>query len=75
MRQIMKHSAWANLWLAFGYGLSNFLYALGYWWGPTRIIAGEYTQTQFFVVQLALLVSSQLWGQAFALTPDVSRAF
>jgi ABC-type bacteriocin/lantibiotic exporter with double-glycine peptidase domain len=53
MRQIMKHSAWANLWLAFGYGLSNFLYALGYWWGPTRIIAGEYTQTQFFVVQLA----------------------
>jgi ATP-binding cassette subfamily B (MDR/TAP) protein 1 len=25
-------------------------------------------------VQLALLVSSQLWGQAFALAPDVSRA-
>ncbi|GFF59930.1 leptomycin B resistance protein pmd1 [Aspergillus udagawae] len=75
MRQIMKHSAWANLWLAFGYGLSNFLYALAYWWGSTRIIAGEYTQTQFFIVQLALLVSSQLWGQAFALAPDVSRAF
>ncbi|KAF7156241.1 hypothetical protein CNMCM5623_009634 [Aspergillus felis] len=35
----------------------------------------EYTQTQFFIVQLALLVSSQLWGQAFALAPDVSRAF
>ncbi|GIC93013.1 ABC transporter ATP-binding protein [Aspergillus udagawae] len=75
MRQIMKHSAWANLWLAFGYGLSNFLYVLAYWWGSTRIIAGEYTQTQFFIVQLALLVSSQLWGQAFALAPDVSRAF
>ncbi|GIJ90390.1 hypothetical protein Asppvi_009344 [Aspergillus pseudoviridinutans] len=74
MRQITKHSAWANLWLAVGYGLSNFLYALAYWWGSTRIIAGEYTQTQFFIVQLALLVSSQLWGQAFALVPDVSRA-
>ncbi|GAQ05013.1 leptomycin B resistance protein pmd1 [Aspergillus lentulus] len=75
MRQITKHSAWANLWLAVGYGLSNFLYALAYWWGSTRIIAGEYTQAQFFIVQLALLVSSQLWGQAFALAPDVSRAF
>lgn len=74
MRQITKQSAWANLWLAVGYGLSNFLYALAYWWGSTRIIAGEYTQTEFFIVQLALLVSSQLWGQAFALAPDVSRA-
>lgn len=25
-------------------------------------------------MQLALLVSSQLWGQTFALAPDVSRA-
>jgi ABC-type multidrug transport system fused ATPase/permease subunit len=75
MRQIAKQSAWANLWLAVGYGLSNFLYALAYWWGSKRIIAGEYTQTQFFIVQLALLVSSQLWGQMFALAPDVSRAF
>ncbi|KAH8700907.1 putative ABC multidrug transporter [Talaromyces proteolyticus] len=75
MRQIAMHSAWANLWLAAGYGLSNFLYALAYWWGSTRIIAGEYSQTRFFIVQIALLVSSQLWGQAFALAPDVSRAF
>jgi ATP-binding cassette subfamily B (MDR/TAP) protein 1 len=75
MRQIALHSAWANLWLAVGYGLSNFLYALAYWWGSKRIIAGEYTQTQFFIVQLALLVSSQLWGQMFALVPEVSRAF
>ncbi|KAM0721931.1 hypothetical protein Q7P37_002856 [Cladosporium fusiforme] len=74
MREVTRQSAWANLWLAVGYGLSNFLYALAYWWGSTRIIAGEYTQTQFFIVQLALLVSSQLWGQAFALAPDVSRA-
>lgn len=74
MREVTKQSAWANLWLAVGYGLSNFLYALAYWWGSTRIAAGEYTQTEFFIVQLALLVSSQLWGQAFALAPDVSRA-
>lgn len=75
MREIAMHSAWANLWLAVGYGLSNFLYALAYWWGSKRIIAREYSQTQFFIVQLALLVSSQLWGQMFALVPEVSRAF
>ncbi|KGO36742.1 ABC transporter, integral membrane type 1 [Penicillium expansum] len=67
--------AWANVRLAIGYGLSNFLYGLAYWWGAKNIIAGYYTQTQFFIVLLALLVSSQLWGQMFALAPDVSRAF
>ncbi|KAJ5366477.1 hypothetical protein N7541_000418 [Penicillium brevicompactum] len=75
MKAMTRQSAWANLWLAIGYGLSNFLYGLAYWWGAKNIIAGHYTQTQFFIVQLALLVSSQLWGQMFALAPDVSRAF
>lgn len=75
MKEITRQSAWANLWLAIGYGLSNFLYGLAYWWGAKNIIAGYYSQTQFFIVQLALLVSSQLWGQMFALAPDVSRAF
>ncbi|KAJ5436639.1 ABC transporter integral membrane type 1 [Penicillium cf. griseofulvum] len=75
MREITRQSAWANIWLAIGYGLSNFLYGLAYWWGAKNIIAGYYSQTQFFIVQLALLVSSQLWGQMFALAPDVSRAF
>ncbi|KAI9374810.1 P-loop containing nucleoside triphosphate hydrolase protein [Aspergillus egyptiacus] len=74
IREIAAQSAFTNLWLAVGYGLSNFVYALAYWWGSKQIIAGNYTQTQFFIVQLALLVSSQLWGQMFALAPDVSRA-
>ncbi|RDW70658.1 ABC transporter ATP-binding protein [Aspergillus mulundensis] len=74
IREITGQSAFTNLWLAVGYGLSNFVYALAYWWGAKQIIAGHYTQTQFFIVQLALLVSSQLWGQMFALAPDVSRA-
>ncbi|KAL4806917.1 P-loop containing nucleoside triphosphate hydrolase protein [Aspergillus unguis] len=74
VREITGQSAFTNLWLAVGYGLSNFVYALAYWWGSKQIIAGNYTQTQFFIVQLALLVSSQLWGQMFALAPDVSRA-
>ncbi|PGH36458.1 hypothetical protein GX50_00643 [[Emmonsia] crescens] len=75
IKEITKQSAYANLWLAIAYGLSNFLYALAYWWGAKRIIAGDYSQTQFFIVLMALLVSAQLWGQMFTLAPDVSRAF
>ncbi|KAJ5767065.1 uncharacterized protein N7511_004681 [Penicillium nucicola] len=75
MKEMTRQSAWVNLWLAIGYGMSNFLYGLAYWWGAKNIIEGRYTQTQFFIVQLALLVSSQLWGQVFALAPDVARAF
>ncbi|KLJ11966.1 ATPase [Blastomyces silverae] len=74
-KEIAQQSAYANLWLAIAYGLSNFLYALAYWWGAKRIIAGDYSQKQFFIVLMALLVSAQLWGQMFALAPDVTRAF
>ena len=74
-REMAKQSAWTNLWLAISYGLSNFIYALAYWWGAKRVIAGDYTQTQFFIVLLALLVSAQLWGHMFALAPDITRAF
>ncbi|KMU77349.1 leptomycin B resistance protein pmd1 [Coccidioides immitis RMSCC 3703] len=74
-KAVTKHSAYASLWLAISYGLSNFLYALAYWWGARRVISGDYSQAQFFIVLVALLVSAQLWGQMFTLAPDVSRAF
>ncbi|EFW21590.1 mitochondrial chaperone [Coccidioides posadasii str. Silveira] len=74
-KAVTKHSAYASLWLAISYGLSNFLYALAYWWGARRVISGDYSQAQFFIVLMALLVSAQLWGQMFTLAPDVSRAF
>jgi ABC-type multidrug transport system fused ATPase/permease subunit len=70
-----KQSAYTTLWLAISYGLGNFLYALAYWWGAKQVIDRAYSQTQFFIVLLALLLSAQLWGQMFALAPDVSRAF
>lgn len=74
-KEMAKQSAWTTLWLAISYGLANFIYALAYWWGSKRVIAGDYTQTQFFIVLLALLVSAQLWGHMFALAPDITRAF
>ncbi|KAI5291614.1 mitochondrial chaperone [Ascosphaera aggregata] len=74
-KEIALQSAQTNLWLAVAYGISNFLYALAYWWGAKRIIAGDYSQTQFFIVIIALLVSAQLWGQMFSLAPDVTKAY
>ena len=74
IKEVTSHSMYANLWLAVAYSLPNFLYALAYWWGAKTIVAGDYNQTQFFIVVLALLVSAQLWGQMFTLAPDVTRA-
>ena len=66
--------AYTNFWLATAFSVSNLIYALAYWWGSQRIAAGEYTQTEFFVVLPALLFSAQSCGQMFALAPDLSGA-
>ena len=69
-----REIAYANLWLASAYSVSNLIYALAYWWGTKQIVAGAYSQTQFFIVLPALLFSAQTRGQMFALTPDVPNA-
>lgn len=51
-----------------------FIHALAYWWGSQLIMRGEYNQTQFFIVQVSMLVSAQLWGYMFTLAPEFSRA-
>lgn len=63
-----------NLWLAAAYSISNLIYALAYWWGFQQIVAGLYTQTQFFIVLPALLFSAQACGQMFSLAPDLIKA-
>ncbi|KAH7041384.1 P-loop containing nucleoside triphosphate hydrolase protein [Microdochium trichocladiopsis] len=73
-REFTRSSIWSNLWLAIAFSLNNFIYALLYWWGSTLIGRGEYTQTQFFIVLIALLVSAQLWGSVFTLSSEVTRA-
>ncbi|KAH9886121.1 putative ABC multidrug transporter [Xylariomycetidae sp. FL2044] len=73
-KEITRSSLWANLWLAFSMAVGNLIYALIYWWGAKQIIEGHYTQEQFFITLIALLVSAQLWGQLFTLAPEVSRA-
>ena len=73
-KEMLRSSLWANLWLALTSSLSNMIYALIYWWGAKQIIEGNSTQTQFFIVLIALLVSAQLWSQLFQLAPEVTNA-
>ncbi|KAI0180573.1 putative ABC multidrug transporter [Hypoxylon sp. FL1284] len=73
-REMTRSSLWANLFLAIAFSISNLIYALIYWWGAKQIVESGYTQVEFFIVLLALLVSAQLWGQLFTLAPEVTRA-
>lgn len=73
-RETLRVTLEASLWQAMTYFLGNCVNALAYWWGAKQIIAGNYTQTQFFIVVFSLLVSALLWSQMFALAPELSNA-
>ncbi|KAK8147762.1 hypothetical protein G3M48_001032 [Beauveria asiatica] len=73
-REITMFSLWTNFWLATANSTCNLIYAFAYWWGSTRIIKGENTQTQFLIILTAMLISAQQWGQMFSLAPEISRA-
>lgn len=74
IKDVTIHSAYATLWLAIAYAMGTFLYALAYWWGTKQVIDGNYSQTQFFIVMIALLVGAQLWTTVFTMAPEVSQA-
>ncbi|KAJ5204515.1 uncharacterized protein N7498_005394 [Penicillium cinerascens] len=73
-RETLWSIALGNVFLATAFSISNLVYALAYWWGTRQIVAGLYSQTQFFIVLPALLFSTQSCGQMFALAPDISKA-
>ncbi|KAI0594841.1 putative ABC multidrug transporter [Biscogniauxia sp. FL1348] len=73
-KDIARWSLWANFWFSIAQSISSLIYALGYWWGSKQIIAGTYSQTQFFIVLISLLVSAQQWGALFSLAPEITRA-
>ncbi|KAJ4355063.1 hypothetical protein N0V95_003281 [Ascochyta clinopodiicola] len=64
----------SNVWLAVANSTSGPIYALIYWWGSKLIFEGRATQTEFFIINVAMLVSAQLWGQLFTLAPEISKA-
>ncbi|KAJ8127411.1 hypothetical protein O1611_g6224 [Lasiodiplodia mahajangana] len=73
-KEVARSIIWSNCFLALSMSISNLLYALIYWWGSKQIVSGLYTQAQFFIVLISLLVSAQLWGQLFTLAPEITRA-
>ena len=73
-KAIIGASLYTNIWLALNNSVGFLIYTFAYWWGSKLIIDGEYSQTQFFIILVAILISAQLWGQMFSLAPEVSRA-
>lgn len=73
-KSTLKSIVYGNFCLALSFSIGNCVYALAYWWGAKRTADGTYTQTQFFIVLMALLVAAQSSGQFFSLAPDVSKA-
>jgi ATP-binding cassette subfamily B (MDR/TAP) protein 1 len=73
-KEMVQQSFKTNVWLAIANACGGFIYAFAYWWGSKNIIEGRYTQTEFFIILIAMLVSAQLWGQLFTLAPEISKA-
>ncbi|CAL3968519.1 unnamed protein product [Diplocarpon coronariae] len=73
-KQVVRASVVTNIFLAISYTAGTFVNALAYWWGSQLIMKGEYTQTDFLVILVAMLTSAQLWSSMFSLAPEFSRA-
>lgn len=73
-KQVVRNAVSTNVWLALSYSCGIFVNALAYWWGSQLIMKGEYTQTDFLIILVAMLTSAQLWSSMFALAPEFSRA-
>ncbi|PHH60921.1 hypothetical protein CDD81_1032 [Ophiocordyceps australis] len=73
-RYIVQSAAATNVWFALANVSGTLINALAYWWGTRLMMSGEYTQTQFLIILVAMLTSAQLWGTMFSLAPEFSRA-
>ncbi|KAL2061284.1 hypothetical protein VTL71DRAFT_7557 [Oculimacula yallundae] len=73
-KQVVRASVVTNIFLAISYTAGIFVNALAYWWGSQLIMKGQYTQTDFLIILVAMLTSAQLWSSMFSLAPEFSRA-
>lgn len=71
---MIREGLHTSIYMSISNSTGFFIYCLSYWWGSQLIIRGEYTQTQFYIVQISMLVSATLWGHMFSLAPEFSRA-
>ncbi|KAJ5312435.1 Multidrug resistance protein sirA [Penicillium antarcticum] len=64
----------ASLVLAFGRAAVNACMALGFWYGGSLILSGEYTLLQFVIVYSSIITSAYSAGLVFSFTPNISKA-
>ncbi|KAJ5950777.1 Multidrug resistance protein sirA [Penicillium vulpinum] len=64
----------ASLVLALGRATVNACMALGFWYGGSLILSGEYTLLQFVVVYSSIITSAYSAGMVFSFTPNISKA-
>ncbi|PWN22410.1 putative Leptomycin B resistance protein pmd1 [Microstroma glucosiphilum] len=63
----------SNIFYAVSQALSFGVIALGFWYGSTLLINGEYTSASFFTVLTAVVFGSIQAGNVFNFVPDISN--
>ncbi|KAK2003654.1 ABC transporter [Colletotrichum falcatum] len=64
----------SSLLFAASQSLMFLAFALGFWYGGTRIADGEYDMFQFFVCFSAIIFGAQSAGSIFSFAPDMGKA-
>lgn len=63
----------SNLLFAISQALSLAVIALGFWYGSTLLMSGEYTSGHFFTILTAVVFGSIQAGNVFNFVPDISN--
>lgn len=78
LKDIVKHSvmslSFAMIPYAFSQSVDFLVVALGFWYGASLILLGEYTVEQFFVIFTSVLFAGQAAAQFFTVSGSIARA-
>ncbi|KAF5976895.1 P-loop containing protein, partial [Fusarium bulbicola] len=73
-RRSLKAFLWSMFWYALTQSISLLAMALGFWYGGTLMSHGEYSTTQFFIVFVAVIFSSEEGSLFFSYTSSITKA-
>ncbi|KAF7553108.1 hypothetical protein G7Z17_g3861 [Cylindrodendrum hubeiense] len=72
--QSMKALTFTMLWYALTQSINFLVMALGFWYGGKLISTGEYTNEQFFVVFIAVVLGGENAAALFQYTTSITKA-
>jgi ATP-binding cassette subfamily B (MDR/TAP) protein 1 len=64
-RQSMKTLVWTMFWFSLTQSVNFLAMALGFWYGGRLLSTGEYSSSQFFIVFISVIFSSEAAAQFF----------